>query len=349
MQNSDVLRSRGAQTVRHVDLCRREASNHSRPFLEILNRLAFSMDATDARDQVYAFLAFQDPNIEQILPDYSLDTSPAYAVISASIAKFTGSLSIFGLVRGSKFPGLLPSWAVDWRLNKSTQGKPIDSYGKNNFDACKGYQYRNVGASFRLLSVRGKIIGQVAVVSSVAHESGQSLPQVWQLEEVVQSLVLASRTQGTPLLISDGGVALKGRVLAVLMAQDLRSFGTDTQRENTLDKMLHAYHNYKPAVKRDSAPEDASEIREFVRTLSRRKSLCEKKRVFCSKGDLIGLGPQDIRQDDFICILHGSKVPCILRKENRRWQVIGQCFYELWMLGDLVDWKEEEGDPFDIV
>jgi hypothetical protein len=153
-------------------------------------------------------------------------------------------------------------------LNKSTQGRPVDSYGKNNFDACKGYRYRDMGPSFWLLSVRGKIIGQVAVVSSVAHESGQSLPQVWQLDKVVQYLVLASRTQETPLLISDGGVAVKGRVLAVLMAQDLRSFGTDTKRENTLDKMLHAYHNYKPAVKRDSALEDTSEIREIVRTLS---------------------------------------------------------------------------------
>jgi hypothetical protein len=38
-----------------------------------------------------------------------------------------------------------------------------------------------------------------------------------------------------------------------------------------------------------------------------------------------------------------------LRKQDRGWKVIGQCFYERWMLGELVDWNEEEGDAFDLI
>jgi hypothetical protein len=310
------------------------------------------MDATDARDQVYAFLAFQDPHGEQIMPDYSLDTSAAYTVISASIARSTKSLSIFGLVRGSKYPGLLPSWTIDWRLNKSAQGTPFDRDGKDIFDACKGYRYRPMKASSQLsgvLPVRGKIIGQVAVVSSVAHESRQLVPQVWKLEQVVESLVLGSRSQGTLLPLTPSDPELMRRVLAVLMAQNMRSFISNIHRENALDKMLRAYHNYERVVKKDSTLEDASELEELAQKLARRILLCVKKRVFCSRDGLIGLGSQHISENDFICILHGSKIPCILRKQNRGWEVIGQCFYERWMHGELVDWKEQEGDAFDLI
>ncbi|KAH8586610.1 heterokaryon incompatibility protein-domain-containing protein [Bisporella sp. PMI_857] len=354
LRSSQLLRSRGAQTVRHVERCRRKAisrSQNSHSFLEILRRLAFSMDATDSRDQVYAFLAFQDPRGEQIVPDYSLDTSAAYTMISASIARSTKSLSIFGLIRGSKYPGLLPSWAIDWRLNKSTQGTPFDIDGKDNFDACKGYLYKPMNASSQLskvLPVRGKIIGQVAVVSSVAHEPQQQVPQAWRLEEVVESLVLGSRSQGTQFPLPSSDSELMKRVLAVLMAQDMRGFTSDTQRENSLDKMLRAYHNYERVVKKDTTLEDASELGELVQRLARRILLCVKKRVFCSRDGLIGLGPQHISENDFICILHGSRVPCILRKQCYGWKVIGQCFYERWMYGELVDWKEE-GDPFDLI
>jgi hypothetical protein len=355
MQSSEVLRSRGAKTLRYVETCRREATSHSQntlSLLDILRRLAFSMDATDARDQVYAFLAFQDPHGEQIVPDYSLDTSAAYTVISASIARSTKSLSIFGLVRGAKYPGLLPSWAIDWRLNESAQGTPFDRDGKDIFDACKGYRYRPMKASSqlsRVLPVRGKIIGQVAVVSSVAHESRQLVPQVWKLEQVVESLVLGSLSQGTLLPFPSSDSELMRRVLAVLLAQDMRSSISDIHRENALGKMLRAYQNYERVVKKDSTLEDASELGELARKLDRRRTFCVKKRVFCSRDGLIGLGPQHISKNDFICILHGSNVPCILRKQYRGWKVIGQCFYERWMHGELVDWTEEDGDAFDLI
>ena len=355
MQSSKVLHSRGAHTVRHVETCRREATSHrqnSLSFLDILQRLAFSMDATDARDHVYAFLAFQDPHGEQIMPDYSLDTSAAYTVISASIARSTKSLSIFGLVRGSKYYGLLPSWAIDWRLNKRDQGTPFDRDGKLIFDACKGYQYTPMGTFSQLskvLPVRGKIIGQVAVVSSVAHESQQLIPQVWKLKQVVESLVLGSRFQGTlsPLPSSPNNSELMKRVLAVLMAQDMTNFTSDIHQENVLEKMFSAYHNYE--LKKDPTLKDASELREVAQKLTKRIFLCVQKRVFCSRDGVIGLGPQHTSENDFICILHGSTVPCILRKYGRGWKVIGQCFYEKWMHGELVDWKEDEGDAFDLI
>jgi len=121
------------------------------------------------------------------------------------------------------------------------------------------------------------------------------------------------------------------------MSQDTRSFISDIHRENTLDKMLGAYHNYERVVKKDATFEDASELGELVQKLARRRSLCVNNRTFCSRDGLIRLGPQHVSENDFVCILHGSKMPCILRKQNHGWKVIGQWFYERWMHGELVD------------
>ena len=310
------------------------------------------MDATDARDQVYAFLAFQDSREEKILPDYSLDTSAAYTVVSASIARSSKSLSIFGLVRGSKYFGLLPSWVVDWRLNKSTQGTPFDKDSKDVFDACKGYQYKPVKEHpqlSRVLTVKGKIIGQVAIVSTVAHESQQDVSKAWKLEQVVKSLKLSShsRSKGKNLsVLNDPN--LRRRVVSILMAQDMRGFMADIHQENPLDQVLRAYDIYDRAVREDTSVVDASESGRLIQKLNRRTFLCVKKRVFCTNEGLIGLGPQLISDNDFVCILHGSKVPCILRKQGNDWKVIGQCFYEKGMHGEFVDWKEADGDSFDL-
>ena len=356
VKNSQVLRSRGAQTVRQVEKLRGQTTSSKgnfSSFPDILQQLAFSLDATDARDQVYAFLAFQDPREEKILPDYSLNTSAAYTMISANIARSSKSLSIFGLVRGSKYSGLLPSWVVDWRLNKSTQGTPFDKDSKDLFDACKGYQYRPAKEPpqlSRVLTVKGRMIGQVAIVSTVAHESQQDVSQAWKLEQVVDSLELnsRSRSEGKILSLLDDP-NLRRRVVSALIAQDTRGLMPAVHQENALDQILRAYETYDRAIGEDTIIEDALESGRLIQKLNKRTFLCVKKRVFCTNEGLIGLGPQLISDNDFVCILHGSKVPCILRKQGNGWEVIGQCFYEKGMHGELVDWKEANGDTFDLL
>lgn len=107
---SQVLRSRVTHTLRHIQVCREQIEDNIRrrlSFFDILQRLAFSTDASDTRDLVHAGLVFQDPTEGQILPDYSLETSAAYADTSASVTRSARSLSILGLVRGAKYPSVL--------------------------------------------------------------------------------------------------------------------------------------------------------------------------------------------------------------------------------------------------
>jgi hypothetical protein len=60
-----------------------------------------------------------------------------------------------------------------------------------------------------------------------------------------------------------------------------------------------------------------------------------------------GLVPEDAQHDDQIAILHGSKTPIVLREvdgKDRFYQVVGQCYWEECMYGEVVDWEEAEGE-----
>ncbi|CAG8960664.1 hypothetical protein HYFRA_00013432 [Hymenoscyphus fraxineus] len=121
--------ARGLLTLKSIMHCRQmmEHDVSKQGILkDVLNTLAFSLDASDPRDRIYAFLAFQESNENQIVPDYTLEINDAYTKISESIVKSTNSLSILGLVRGTSSPGSLPSWVVDWRVKEETQGNPFD-------------------------------------------------------------------------------------------------------------------------------------------------------------------------------------------------------------------------------
>jgi hypothetical protein len=77
----------------------------------------------------------------------------------------------------------------------------------------------------------------------------------------------------------------------------------------------------------------------------------EHKRLFLGRKQLFGIGPNAILPGDCICIVHGSTVPLILRRcENEtEYTVVGQCYYENWMHGELVDWGEDEADEFVLI
>lgn len=75
-----------------------------------------------------------------------------------------------------------------------------------------------------------------------------------------------------------------------------------------------------------------------------------KRRLFLGEHARLGLAPQAVEVGDLVCILHGSRVPCILRRAGKanRYELIGQCYYEDWMYGDHVEWAEENANTFEL-
>jgi hypothetical protein len=245
------------------------------------------------------------------------------------------------------YPSLLPSWVVDWRC-KSSQGTRFDSDGKTTFNACRGYPYRTSSPPShknKTLHVRGRVVGEVEVVCPINYNARAAVEQL-RLLEIAESLRPTSSLVGHSLPEVSENEWLK-RILAVIIAYDCR---LDPLNDVEIDKMLRAYQNFDRIIHGDKSLEDRVDLETALRQLTNKMKIYRGKRVFRgAHASLLGLGARGLCRGDLICVLHGSKVPIILRKHASQYTVIGQCYYEKWMYGDLVDWKENEADAFELV
>ena len=64
----------------------------------------------------------------------------------------------------------------------------------------------------------------------------------------------------------------------------------------------------------------------------------------------LGLTHASAREGDLICIIHGSKIPLILRcLDDGKYCLVGQCYLEGVMRGEVHTWQEAEADVFVLV
>jgi hypothetical protein len=347
LRTSKTLKTRGAATTRHVQYCRkasisRRMEEQHDDFLYTLKRLAFSVESSDARDLVFAFLSLQG-NKNIMKADYTLSVEEVYTSISAILAERSESLAIFGWTRFNQVSEL-PSWVVDWRLNKSTQGSPFGDTG-SGFFASKSFKYKARPRSQIdcLLEVSGTIIDSIGTLSGIQHHlrpSDSNPKDLLQLDEVVLSFSNSSRRMCSQLETDEH---LHRRILKVLLAEDHRSSHSDAHWDKVLDGMVQSYHSYDQS---SSTPPTNAEL-DIRRKLIHLSRTCLSKTVFMSQTQRIfGLAPRIAQSGDLICILHGSKVPVLLRKSGKCCLVVGQCYFEGYMYGELVDWEEHDADVF---
>ncbi|KAF2034904.1 hypothetical protein EK21DRAFT_107535 [Setomelanomma holmii] len=70
------------------------------------------------------------------------------------------------------------------------------------------------------------------------------------------------------------------------------------------------------------------------------------RRMFRTKGDLLGMGPLSVQEGDEVWIILGAKIPFVLRlvdggKELKRYKLIGEAFILGYMDGEAVQEKRE--------
>jgi hypothetical protein len=111
-----------------------------------------------------------------------------------------------------------------------------------------------------------------------------------------------------------------------------------------IDRILQVYSTYESSPA-STLSENQGDVIQDVKMTSK----CRSKRIILSQSlHSFGLAPKVTQQGDCVCILHGSKVPIVLRPSGARYLVVGQCYFEDWMYGDLVDWNEDEADVFEL-
>jgi Heterokaryon incompatibility protein (HET) len=335
-------------------------------FLGLLMQALQQFEATDPHDLIYAFLAFKGNTV--IIPNYRLPVSTVWRDTARSIIQSSGCLDIFAAVGGGERQEL-PSWVPSWS-QCYPYARPITAPDfKTNFCASKmphvEPEGKDADSDVNVLHVKGKVIGTIKWISPFKfdhhyHRDGPEGTktalnfgeQKVQLERFLK-FVDQSQPQIHTLLESLDRVLMR-----TLLADG--AFGSKQPLPDPIDDIIRVCHDEQriQALKdRHRATRSDAEQRD-VEILDRLRDhglIAQQKCLFLSDSFEPGLAPAAAQPGDLICILRGSKVPCVLRKATDaaqdRYHVVSQCYLDGWMYHErrpprAKEWSEEVAEEF---
>lgn len=313
-------------------------------FLGLLLQVLMQCKATDARDLVYAFLEFQEWSDEnRIKPDYNADVAKAWTSVARTIVKNSGSLDIVCAASGGSNPDL-PSWVPDWtrcyRLGRPFAAPDMES----SFRSGENIEHVWVDPpspypSGQLL-VRGRIIDRIEWFSpwnfETTYYKDVSIQTFLDFDKHMDSIKgYFARQQGLSSdKIRDRWPHLEEDLMRTLLADG--AFGTEQPLPVPVKDIIAVYRDEVASDQGAAAKATTPTLRERVHEWS---LILQKKRIFVSGNLELGLAPRDAygngaRPGDLIALLHGSRVPCLMRQAESAddcYQVVGQCYLNNWM------------------
>jgi hypothetical protein len=339
--------------------------------------------SSDQRDLTLALTTFEG-FYGQIPLYHDLTASQLYETAAWAMMSTSRSLDVWAAISGEwhsadKLGDNLPSWVPDW----STARRSVPFYWPRDrtlvntpFDAAKGYPYiagqRDKSGEFSILKVRGKQIDKITALVEPAFDDNSfddtSVPDFLGVQQIGAAWVRHAQAAGKPLVEKIDFETVKPLRCALMAAMvnprisDGSAMNYTSRLEGTvLDEVRWAYA-YWPELEagetlyHDGRPHWMSLFprmygswKDFLPILKNWLRTCIGRRIVFGKTQGFGLVPAAAQGDDIVCILHGSRVPVVLRRLGRRYRLVGQCYWYEWMYGEKVDWKEDEGDLFEIV
>jgi len=254
----------------------------------------------------------------------------------------------------------IPSWVPDWGISTPTV-MAFHNSNNNSFNACNGYPYVPIPSSPEVLLVQGKIVSIVETWINHPFEKHYFMnpDRGWLAVDFHYEKMISAVAPGTKHSVT------REKVLKVLLADGAHLWPQQTvtpEKPSSLSdervkELLHAYDMWTRIVENDTTLPDFQKVKGDLKELQQRSLIVQQKRLAGCSGDggPLGFVPRICIQKDDRCeiaILHGSRVPVVIEEVGEgtdRWKVIGQCYLEGAMYGELVDWGEEEGDLFTIV
>jgi hypothetical protein len=334
---------------------------------------------TDLRDNTIALTTFQE--FHRAIPSsaYSENVGDLYEASTSAMISASRSLDVFAGVSGGphtreRQADGMPTWVPDWSRERGNIPLYWSLDCDTPFKAADGYAHSPDSPDellingCKVLVVKGRVIGRVRHVVGHEFESfgDESSPdEFFNLRDFVQSWrdFMAKNTElqeqnhsGPSSIMSEAAAsrALMSAMTASFGSQS--SFTADNIRSGELSDILLNEMVYMAGCLDLVRGGMESLVTSLAMTyggparatakLRQWGGICLGRRIVFGDGQAMGLVSKNADAGDEICILHGSRVPIVLRRSGSGYEVIGQCYWHNWMYGDKVDWKEGEGDTF---
>ncbi|KAF2434936.1 hypothetical protein EJ08DRAFT_730080 [Tothia fuscella] len=343
-------------------------------FADILERMGASQAQND-RDHVYAFLGLAPCLLRHMKVDYSLTVEETFAAMMKAMVKESGSLDFLCYTRTetdvSRSKLRLPSWVPDWTF-----------YATNVHMLCHDNLFDAVGPGFSLPSVT-----KCRHYDPPSSNWNELVVAGKTLDTVLFKLEPFSLYQVTPSLDvnfaeSSGCLPWEIATLDMFMAEMaernypegphisrkalLRTLLMDGVYWATITALTSGESPYRIGQKTIGLPH-YEKIKDVIsallesdrftcddlphaanlQTLHELSKVQYRRRIACCEHGRLALAPDRVQEGDKITLLHGSRVPVILRpRPGGSYIVIGQCYYDGAMYGKMADPIDENAALF---
>lgn len=323
-----IYRQRNVFDLIHIrvpkDLLSLSTEDPHRTFLQVLWHSS-SLQATEPLDRIYGIRGISPRYYrEHIDVDYNMDFERLCRKIVVLIIKSEGNLDILCEFRGYLSDPLSPSWARD--LRKRYPGISPAFYSSSKDRKAK------VKVMNDILRVKGVCIGRISELQAFNHTTRvdhwawkprTDLKLVSELE-AVQTMAVNVLGKRYPAESNH----IRGARFREMVAGGTQSSVEDSSALTRVWDKRIAFEQGK--IGSDEWQRlDESFCRIFARLIGRA--------VFTTAEGSLGLGPQDMQVDDLVCVVYGSRLPLILRKQARSFKYVGPAYVDGAMNGEYVN------------
>ncbi|KAL1614991.1 hypothetical protein SLS54_009332 [Diplodia seriata] len=314
-------------------------------FCRLLLTNAKLYSTKDLKDRIFAYMGIWLPPGFNI--NYDQNTVEAYIGFTSYLIEDTGFVDIIGAGHGLQRPvsedlEMLPSWVPDFtgstRLSTQLWRKHFHSPVGWNASATRSHQKSEKRAVSEVHAF-GKLVDTIETASPMLDTNSDSLLDLYGTLQNVDNDCL-SKSDFLELVTNAWNCGHWDREFSF---EDLRAY---FEACGSHDKLTNGDISVTSAEVWPHQKE--RDMRQYLGMVAKTYfNWCLEK----TAGGKFCLSPPFAEPGDIIVILHGCRVPHILRKteDPARFQMVGECYLQGAMRGEAVTWAEDEADLFILV
>ena len=328
----------------------------SSPLQELLVSI-YRLGATDPRDRIFALLGLSnDAQLLGIRADYSKSYSVMCVETAWRMLRQYGLwvLSKSSACRSTHHEEDLPSWVPDWSL-PHVANLGVLRFDEAEFSAsgasvmCTRPSIDNQNFESKVIEVSGTFVADISVIGSRA---AFTVPRVTMsnfhaavafLADIGRLLVQVSETQSltreTSWTQALWQIPIVHRKVAAISGEYQSAYHQKTAQ------LYHAYNVLRdeasvPSTITTTEDYNAWRLHECQLYLELLFENAHQKRSFACSGKpaYLGMGAENMKPGDRVCIFLGANVPYILRPQNNgRYKMVGEAYVYGLMHGEILD------------
>jgi hypothetical protein len=279
---------------------------------------------TDKRDLVYGLLGLQRPEIvSQINPDYGLSVERVLSDFSAAVIRFRGTNFLCEHGRSlSDASSNLPSWVID--LTKGNAAKP------SAMALLEKWPKFSAGGA-RADDIRFSINNDRLYCQGVLYKVDMKTPQP--IYGNRDAIILALERVASCYAPGDGSI----RSILNISTQTTSKDPEVTYVADMIQDFWIQHSDFAiEGIRLESLFPDQDDI--LALDLEATKRLVSEMlpmKLFTTMDGMLGSGAETVRDGDSIAILRGCNLPTILRPSREGFELIGMCYLDGVMFGEL--------------